>query len=77
MRENGLTIMEDFTPAVKYRRRRLAAFARSKAKEKRLKWALKYDELYFNGKVFVFSDQVFYTKLVKVPIGRQGIVKRS
>ena len=70
MRENGLTIMEDFTPAVKYRRRRLAAFARSKAKEKRLKWALKYDELYFNGKVFVFSDQVFYTKLVKVPIGR-------
>ena len=70
MRENGLTIMEDFTPAVKYRRRRLAAFARSKAKEKRLKWALKYDELYFNGKVFVFSDQVCYSKLVKVPIGR-------
>jgi hypothetical protein len=58
LRQNGISIIEDFTPAVKFRRRRLAAFARNRARAKRLKWALKYDELFFNGKVFIFSDQV-------------------
>jgi hypothetical protein len=58
LRKAGLAVSEDFTPAVKFRRRRLAAFARTRARAKRLKWALKYDELYFNGKVFIFSDQV-------------------
>ena len=65
LRENGMSIMEDFTPAVKHRRRRLAAFARNRSKAKRLKWALKYDELFFNGRVFIFSDQVkSLTKIV-------------
>ncbi|TRY70161.1 hypothetical protein TCAL_01222 [Tigriopus californicus] len=53
---SSVDIQEDFTDKVKLHRRRLSAFARRRARVVRKKWALKYDELYFNGKVFVFDD---------------------
>lgn len=58
LREKQLAVVEDFTNAVKFRRRRLAAFARQRARAKKLKWALKNDELFFNGKTFIFNEQL-------------------
>ena len=37
-------------------RQALASFARRRARKTKKKWALKYDELYFNGRVFVFDE---------------------
>ena len=42
-------------------RQALASFARRRARKTKKKWALKYDELYYNGRVFVF-DEEFGTK---------------
>ncbi len=58
LREKQIVVVEDFTNAVKFRRRRLAAFARQRARAKKQKWALKNDELFFNGKTFIFSEQL-------------------
>ncbi len=56
LRSSGVSIREDFTDRVLAARKRLAAFARRRAKRTRSKWALRYDELYFNGRVFVFEE---------------------
>ena len=37
-------------------RQALASFARRRARKTKKKWALKYDELYYNGRVFVFDE---------------------
>ena len=42
---------------VKLHRKRLAAFARRRARASKRKWALKYDRLYFSGRVFVFDEE--------------------
>lgn len=49
------SLAEEFTDKVKHDRRRLAAFARRKARVTKKKWALKYDQLYYNGRIFVFD----------------------
>ena len=64
--KDGLRVSEDFTARVHLHRQRLVAFARRRAKATKKKWALKYDQLYFNGKVFVYNDK---TKRV-VPFSR-------
>ena len=51
------SVGEDFTESVKQHRRRLVAFARKRARITKKKWALKYDELYMNGRVFVYSEE--------------------
>ena len=51
------SVGEDFTNTVKHHRRRLVAFARKRARITKKKWALKYNELYMNGRVFVFSEE--------------------
>ena len=56
LRQSGITVREDFTERVRERRRRLAAFARRRARATKRKWALRGDELYFNGRVFVFDQ---------------------
>ena len=38
-------------------RQALARFARRRARKTKQKWALKYDQLYFNGRVFVFNEK--------------------
>ncbi len=37
-------------------RQSLARFARRRARRSKKKWALKYDELYYNGQIFVFDE---------------------
>ena len=51
------SIGEDFTDTVKKHRRRLVSFARKRSRITKKKWALKYNELYMNGKVFVFDSE--------------------
>ena len=51
------SVQEDFGDKVKAARKRLAAFARRRARITKKKWALKYDRLFFNGKVFVFDQE--------------------
>ena len=46
-----------FSLKVKLHRKRLAAFARRRARASKRKWALKYDRLYFSGRVFVFDEE--------------------
>lgn len=46
-----------FSVKVKLHRKRLAAFARRRARASKRKWALKYDRLYFSGRVFVFDEE--------------------
>ena len=50
------SVGEDFTDTIKHHRRRLVAFARKRAKITKKKWALKYNELYMNGRVFIFME---------------------
>jgi len=68
LREKQIVVVEDFTNAMKFRRRRLATFARLRARAKKLKWALKNDELFFNGKTFIFSEQLNKVILKPTPI---------
>jgi len=56
LKERRITILEDFTDQVLRHRQALASFARRRARKTKKKWALKYDELYFNGRVFVFDE---------------------
>ena len=51
------SIGEDFTDTVKKHRRSLVSFARKRSRITKKKWALKYNELYMNGKVFVFDSE--------------------
>ncbi len=53
-----LNVVEDFSSGVLAHRRRLAAFAQRRARANRRRWALKYDELYFNGRVFVYNEKI-------------------
>ena len=46
----------DFQLQVLRHRQALASFARRRARKTKKKWALKYDELYYNGRVFVFDE---------------------
>jgi len=50
------SVGEDFTNTVKHQRRRLVAFARKRARITKKKWALKYNELYMNGRVFIVNE---------------------
>ena len=50
------SVGEDFTDTIKHHRRRLVTFARKRAKITKKKWALKYNELYMNGRVFIFVE---------------------
>ena len=50
------SVGEDFTETIKLHRRRLVAFARKRARITKKKWALKYNELYMNGRVFIFVE---------------------
>jgi myosin heavy subunit len=54
---SDVAVSEDYSDRVALRRHRLAAFARARAKVLRKKWALRHDELYFNGKVFVYDEK--------------------
>ena len=51
------SVGEDFTETVKLHRRKLVAFARKRSRVTKRKWALKYDSLYMNGRVFVFNEE--------------------
>ena len=50
------SVGEDFTDTIKHHRRRLVTFARKRARITKKKWALKYNELYMNGRVFIFVE---------------------
>ena len=65
------SIGEDFSESVKRSRRRLVAFARKRSRVTKKKWALKYDQLFMNGKVFEFSK-----RLGKVVSTASGNVQR-
>ena len=58
---NTLSITNFYTLIFKFQvlrhRQALARFARRRARKTKQKWALKYDQLYFNGRVFVFNEK--------------------
>ena len=51
------SVGEDFSETVKRHRRVLVAFARKRSRITKKKWALKYDELFMNGRIFVFDEE--------------------
>ena len=51
------SVGEDFTEKVKKHRRRLVSFARKRSRITKKKWALKYNELYMNGRLFIFDEE--------------------
>ena len=53
----SITIDLHFNFQVLRHRQALARFARRRARKTKQKWALKYDQLYFNGRVFVFNEK--------------------
>jgi len=56
LQDKGITTIEDFTEKVLHHRQSLASFARRRSRRSKKKWALKYDELYYNGQIFVFDE---------------------
>lgn len=56
LRGSTVKIMEEFTDRVQHHRKMLAAFARKRARVVRKKWALRSNELFFDGKIFVFDE---------------------
>ena len=62
---------EDFSESVKASRRRLVAFARKRSRVTRKKWALKYNQLFMNGKVFQFNKKSGKVVSVSPPVVSQ------
>merc|ERR1719278_2046544 len=56
LQDKGITTIEDFTEKVLHHRQSLVSFARRRSRRSKKKWALKYDELYYNGQIFVFDE---------------------
>ncbi|XP_040570534.1 uncharacterized protein [Lepeophtheirus salmonis] len=54
--KKAIRITEDFSDSIILSRRKLIAFARKRSTKSKQKWALKYDELFYNGRSYIYDQ---------------------